>query len=100
MSLLSDNPPPLPCEMQRVTSRKLWEHLDRWSLVASESRKMPIVNTNGHYVQTGYFSVAEVVGTKLVPDESNLLAVIRQDGKGYPGYFINLNARPEPLSPL
>lgn len=87
-------------DMRRVTPRELWEHLDRWPLVASVSKQMKNGNKGGHYSHTGYFSVLEVKGTTLVPDESNLLAVIgksptKSDGIRQHGYFINLNARPE-----
>lgn len=87
-------------EMKRVDRKTFWEHLDRWSLVATLSQLMPIANSSGRYAQTGYFSVAAVEGIKLIPDETNLVAAIRRsptksDGKRDTGYFINLNARTE-----
>lgn len=89
-------------EMVRVSPAEFVSHLDRWPLVTSVSQLMPLENSGGRYAQTGYFSVAEVQGTKLIPDTPNLLAAIRKaptksGGQRDTLYFINLNARPEAL---
>lgn len=87
-------------EMERVSSALFWEYLNRWRLVTSVSRKMMLQNSGGRYAQTGYFSVAEVVGSKMIPDMTNLLGVIRRaptksHGRIGLSYFINRNAAPE-----
>lgn len=89
-----------PIEMLRVKSRDFWDHLSKFRLVTSVSRKMLMSNSKGRYAQTGYFSVAEVIGSKMIPDMTNLLGVIRRaptksHGRIGLSYFINRNAAPE-----
>jgi hypothetical protein len=91
----------LPVKMKRVSPQEFWAHLSKWMFICHRSQVMPMSNSGGQYTQTGYFSVLEIIGTKMVPDESNLLAVARKaptmSHGSYMGYFINLNARPDPL---
>lgn len=85
----------LEIQMERVSIALFWEHLNRWRMITSVSQEKVFKNSDGFYSQTGYFSVAEVVGTKLIPDMTNILGAIRRSPRGEMAYFINTNATPE-----
>jgi hypothetical protein len=91
---------PEAIEMVRVSPRDFVAYLAKWPFVTSVSQLMPTKNKGGRYAQTGYFPVAEIHGTALVPDMGNMLGAIRKaptksDGVRETLYFINVNARPE-----
>lgn len=87
-------------DMERVTPREFWAYLDKWKLVTSVSKKMLLANAGGRYYQTGYFSVLGIVGTKMVPDMTNIIGAMRRaptksHGRIGMTYFINRNATHE-----